>query len=57
MIPGIYTNVNNIINETYTINSNTVPASNKIQVTGNSYAYNTNGYPVSKNGNVSYIYK
>ena len=57
MMPGIYTNVNNIIKETYTINSNTVTASGKIQVTDNSYAYNTNGYPVSKNGNVSYIYK
>lgn len=57
MISGINTNVNNIIKETYTINSNTVQASNKIQITNNSYAYNTNGYPVSKNGNVAYTYK
>ncbi len=56
-IPGINTNVNNIIKETYTINSKTEQASNKIQITDNLYAYNANGYPISKNGNVTYVYK
>ena len=57
MLPGINTNVNNISKETYTINSKNDQASDKIQITQNTYEYNANGFPVSKNGNVKYIYK
>ena len=57
LTPGIYTNQNNITKETYTINSKDVQGSNNVQVTQNSYEYNSKGYPTSKNGNVQYIYK
>ena len=57
MLPGINTNVNNITKETYTINSKNDQASDKIQITENTYQYNASGYPVSKNGNIKYIYK
>jgi hypothetical protein len=57
MLPGINTNVNNISKLTYTINSKTDQASDKIQITENTYEYNANGFPVSKNGNVKYVYK
>jgi hypothetical protein len=57
LTPGISTNQNNIIKETYTINSKDVQGTNNVQVTQNSYEYNSKGYPTSKNGNVQYIYK
>jgi hypothetical protein len=57
MLPGINTNVNNISKETYTLNSKNDQASDKIQITQNTYQYNASGFPVSKNGNVKYIYK
>jgi hypothetical protein len=57
MLPGINTNVNNISKLTYTINSKTDQAPDKIQITENTYEYNANGFPVSKNGNVKYVYK
>jgi hypothetical protein len=57
MLPGINTNVNNITKETHTLNSKTDQASDKIQIAENTYEYNVNGFPVSKNGNVKYSYK
>lgn len=56
MIPGINTNKNNIIKETYTIHLTSAQGSDNVQVTKNTYEYNAAGYPVSKNGNISYIY-
>jgi hypothetical protein len=55
-IPGINTNSNNIVKETYTIHLGVNQGTEKIQVTETSYKYNGNGYPVSKNNNVEYIY-
>ena len=57
LIPGISTNQNNIIKETCTIHINPDQGSDKVQITQNSYAYNTLGYPVTKNGNTTYVYK
>jgi hypothetical protein len=57
LIPGVYTNPNNIIKETYTIHLVADLGSDKVQITESSYTYNGFGYPVTKNGNVSYIYK
>jgi hypothetical protein len=54
--PGITTNQNNIVKETYTINTPITQAADLVQVTGSTYTYNDQGYPVSKNGNVRYIY-
>jgi hypothetical protein len=57
LVPGINTNLNNIIKETRTVHLPSGQGSDNIQVTENSYEYNAMGYPVSKNGNVSYVYK
>jgi hypothetical protein len=57
MIPGIYTNINNITKETYTIHLQPDQGPDNVKITANSYKYNAMGYPVSKNGNVAYIYE
>jgi hypothetical protein len=57
MIPGINTNQNNIIKETYTIHLTPDQGSDKVQITETSYEYNAMGYPVSSNGNISYVYQ
>jgi hypothetical protein len=57
MIPGINTNRNNVIKEIYIVHTKAGLATEKVQTTENSYEYNMNGYPVSKNGNVQYIYE
>jgi hypothetical protein len=57
MIPGIYTNRNNIIKETYTIHLSPSEGADNVQITENSYEYNTLGYPITRNGNLKYIYK
>lgn len=57
MIPGINTNQNNIIKEAYTIHLSTGQGSDKVQITETTYEYNAMGYPVKKNGDVSYVYK
>jgi hypothetical protein len=54
--PGISTNKNNIIKETYIIHMKAGQGSDKVQTTETTYKYNGNGYPISKNGNVVYIY-
>jgi hypothetical protein len=55
-IPGINTNTNNILKETYTIHLSTDQGSDKIQVTENSYKYNAMGYPISQNDKITYVY-
>ena len=57
LVPGINTNLNNIIKETYTIHFTPDQGSDDVQVIETSYQYNGLGYPVSKNGNVSYVYE
>ena len=57
MIPGINTNRNNVIKEVYIVHIKAGLVTEKVQTTENSYEYNMNGYPVSKNGNVQYIYE
>jgi hypothetical protein len=57
MIPGINTNRNNVIKEIYTVHVKAGQGTEKVQITDNSYEYNINGYPVSKNGRVQYIYE
>jgi len=57
MIPGISTNANNIIKETYTIHVGANQGADKVQITETTYEYNGMGYPISKNGNITYIYK
>lgn len=57
MIPGIFTNYNNIIKEVYTAHIRAGQGEDKAQVTENTYEYNTNGYPVSKNGNIKFLYE
>ncbi len=57
MTPGIYTNQNNITKETYTLDFDVDPSTEKVQITENSYEYNDNGYPVKVNGTVEYVYK
>ncbi len=57
MIPGINTNINNVIKETQTIHLTAAQGGDFTEVTQNSYKYNTNGYPIGKNGNVEYLYQ
>jgi hypothetical protein len=57
MIPGINTNRNNVTKEIYIVHVRAGLGTEKVQATENSYEYNINGYPVSKNGNLQYIYE
>jgi hypothetical protein len=57
MIPGTNTNRNNIITETYTIHLSTDQGPDNVQTTTNVYQYNSLGYPLSKNGNVTFVYE
>ena len=54
--PGVNTNSNNIIKETYTIHLSADQGGDKVQITETTYKYNSTGFPVSKNGNTEYIY-
>jgi hypothetical protein len=56
-IPGINTNINNIVKETYTALKTSDQETSNVRITVNSYEYNTNGYPVSRNGNIKYVYE
>jgi len=56
MMPGQYTNANNITKETYTLHFKVDPSIDQVQITENSYRYNSNGYPKSKNGLETYVY-
>ncbi|MBK7626042.1 MAG: hypothetical protein IPJ16_02370 [Bacteroidales bacterium] len=53
--PGVYTNENNIIKKTLTLNIN-VAGVDKIQVTESTYEYNLQDYPIKK-GDVKFEYK
>jgi YD repeat-containing protein len=57
LIPGISSNQNNIIKETYTIHINPAQGSDKVQISQTTYTYNTSGYPITKNSNTTYVYK
>ena len=57
VLPGIYTNQNNIVKETYTMYARSGEGADNVQITENYYQYNNLGYPVSKNGNIKYMYK
>lgn len=57
MTPGINTNPNNIIKETYTIHFEVDQWTKKVQITETSYDYNNKGYPIRVNGDVEYVYK
>ena len=57
MIPGINTNPNNIIKETYTIHFKPGQGTDIVQVTITSYTYNSKGYPVRKDGTIEYQYQ
>lgn len=56
LVPGIYTNTNNILKETYTIHISADQGSDKVVVTDNSYKYNALGYPISQNDKIKFIY-
>ncbi len=57
MTPGIYTNMNNILKETYTVYIENDPEPENISIIENSYEYNELGYPIKVNGDVEYVYK
>jgi hypothetical protein len=57
MLPGITTNQNNIIKETYTIHLSANQGSDNVQAAETKYEYNGLGYPITRNGNIKYIYK
>ena len=54
--PGVNTNANNIVKETYTILYTTAPSVEKVQVSLYAYAYNDKGYPLKVNGNTEFKY-
>jgi hypothetical protein len=56
LIPGINTNVNNITKVTNTIHMAANQGPDNIQVTETLYEYNAQGYPLSLNGNVTFVY-
>jgi hypothetical protein len=56
MMPGIHTNVNNIVKETYTLHFEFGQDINRVQITENVYEYDDRGYPVRKNGTFEYRY-
>ena len=55
--PGVFTNRNNIIKETYILNFDVDPSIEKVQITENSYEYNDRGYPIKVNGMTEYAYR
>ncbi|MCU0362889.1 MAG: hypothetical protein MUD02_05005 [Bacteroidales bacterium] len=57
MLPGKYTNTNNITRETYTIHFEVDKYTQKVQTHANSYKYNKDGYPVEVNGEAVYVYR
>jgi hypothetical protein len=56
MTPGINTNPNNILKETYTLNFDVDQFTEKVQVKTNYYEYNNLGFPVKVNGITEYSY-
>jgi hypothetical protein len=56
MLPGLYTNTNNVIKETYTVHFDVDQSGNDVQITENTYRYNSQGFPISKNDSETYLY-
>lgn len=56
MLPGQYTNNNNITKEIYTIHSDVEKGIEKVQITENVYEYNAQGFPLIRNAFVTYKY-
>jgi len=56
-IPGIYTNQNNIIKETYKLWFEVDAFIKKVQITETIYEYNDYGFPVKKDGIVEFTYR
>jgi len=56
LLPGEYTNENNIIKKTMTLFFD-IYGVDKVQVTEATYEYNMQGYPVKKNNMIRYEYK
>ena len=56
MLPGRYTNTNNITKEIYTIHFEVDNTIENVQITENVYEYDAQGYPISKNETVEYKY-
>jgi hypothetical protein len=54
MLPGKYTNPNNIIREIYTCNAE---AKNEVSISEYSYIYNDQSYPVKRDENLEYVYQ
>ncbi len=55
--PGINTNKNNIVKETYTLHFEVDASIEKVQITEKSYEYNDEGYPVMVNEETEYVYR
>jgi len=56
ILPGKYTNTNNITKEIYTIHFEVDSFVENVQITENVYEYNAQGYPLRKNKTVEYKY-
>ncbi|HSI75183.1 MAG TPA: hypothetical protein VK957_04800 [Lunatimonas sp.] len=56
MIPGRYTNSNNIVKETYIIHFEVDESIESVQITENSFTYNSQGFPISKDDTERYFY-
>jgi hypothetical protein len=56
LVPGINTNLNNIIKEVYTIPSAASQSADNVQTTETTYEYNAMGFPISQNGTVTFVY-
>ena len=56
LIPGINTNLNNITKVTNTIHMPANQGPDNVQTTETAYEYNAQGYPLSVNGNVTFVY-
>lgn len=56
MMPGRYTNTNNIVKEIYTIHFEVDQSIDSVRITQNKYRYNSQGYPITKNDSESYLY-
>lgn len=62
LTPGIHTNANNIVRQTYTLHFEVDPFIEQVQVREYSYEYNDLGYPILKRylpdtNEVSYVYR
>jgi hypothetical protein len=56
LVPGINSNQNNITKVTYTIHLSASVGPDNVQTTETAYEYNAKGYPITVNGNTTFIY-